>query len=139
MNIFTSLSLFLLVNCLSLFYSVYQVQQPSGVLVEHDMNDLLLYSPDQVGFKSDTVLGSSARTPKNLSNRRLEAVPNQSIPSKLSSENPCSSVNSLCVRAKEHEKLSVAVTCLPSVFSSAAGENLGEQTGNGGGFETSSM
>ncbi|KAK7260733.1 hypothetical protein RIF29_27014 [Crotalaria pallida] len=116
--------------------AVDMVQQPSGVLVEHDINDRLLYSPDQVGL-SDRVLGSSARTPKKLDNKSLEEAPNQSIPLKLSSENPCSSAKSPCVRAKEHERLSVAVTCVQSVSSSAPGENSGDQTRNDGGFENS--
>lgn len=110
-------------------------QQPSGVLVEHDVNDLSLSSPDQVGLKSDRGSGSSAKTPKSL-NRSLEAAPNQSGHLKLSSENPCSRVksNSSCVRAKEHEKLSVAVTRVQ-----ALGDNSGEQTRMDGGFETCSI
>ncbi|KAG5031089.1 hypothetical protein JHK85_015071 [Glycine max] len=55
------------------------VQQPSGILVEHDRNDLLLYSPDQ-----------------------------------------------------EHERLSVAVTCVQSISSSGPGENSGDHIGNDG-------
>nr|KYP59240.1 Myb-related protein 3R-1 [Cajanus cajan] len=110
-------------------------QQPSGVLVEHDVNDLSLSSPDQVGLKSDRGSGSSAKTPKSL-NRSMEAAPNQSGHLKLSSENPCSRVksNSSCVRAKEHEKLSVAVTRVQ-----ALGDNSGEQTRMDGGFETCSI
>ncbi|KAJ1415711.1 SANT/Myb domain [Sesbania bispinosa] len=110
------------------------VQQPSGVLVEHDMNDLSLYSPDQVGFKMDRVLASSTGTPKSLINRSLETAPNQSIPLKPSSENSCSRVNHPCVRAKEHENLSIAVPCVK-----APGENSGDQTRNDGGFETCSI
>ncbi|XP_019457867.1 PREDICTED: myb-related protein 3R-1-like isoform X2 [Lupinus angustifolius] len=104
------------------------VHQPSGVLVEHDINDRLLYSPDQAGFKSDIVLDSSARTPKKLDNNSSEKAPN-----------PCSNVDSPCVRAKEHDRLSVAVTCVQSVCSSAPGENSGDQTRNDGPFETSNI
>lgn len=93
-------------------YFVCQVQQPSGVLVEHDVNDLLMYSPDQV-----KVLSLSARTKKN----------------------PCSRINSPSVWLKEHERLSVAVTCIHSVSSSGPGENSGDHTGNDGGLETCSM
>ncbi|QCE16096.1 transcription factor MYB3R-1 [Vigna unguiculata] len=88
------------------------VQQPSGVLVEHDVNDLLMYSPDQV-----KVLSLSARTKKN----------------------PCSRINSPSVWLKEHERLSVAVTCIHSVSSSGPGENSGDHTGNDGGLETCSI
>ncbi|KAE9599458.1 hypothetical protein Lal_00039549 [Lupinus albus] len=115
------------------------VHQPSGVLVEHDINDRLLYSPDHAGFKSDNVLDSSARTPKKLDNNSLEKAPNRSITLKLSSENPGSSVNFPCVRAKEHDRLSVAVTCVQSVCSSAPGENSGDQTRNDCPFETSNI
>ncbi|KAK7293871.1 hypothetical protein RJT34_16748 [Clitoria ternatea] len=108
------------------------VAQPSGVLVEHDMNDLSLYSPDQVGLKSERVPGSSAKTPKSLNLKSLEAAPNQSAPLKLSSENSCSKVRTPCVRAKEHEKLSIAVA-----RAHAPGENSGDQTRkDGGGFES---
>lgn len=73
------------------------------------MNNLLRYSPDQVGFKSDRDLSLCAR-------------------------------NSPCVRLKEQERLSVAVTtCVQSVCSSAPGENLGDHAGKDGGFETCSM
>ncbi|XP_047148337.1 transcription factor MYB3R-1-like, partial [Vigna umbellata] len=93
------------------------VQQPSGVLVEHDVNDLLMYSPDQVNLKSERVLSLSARTKKN----------------------PCSRINSPSVWLKEHERLSVAVTCIHSVSSSGPGENSGDHTGNDGGLETCSI
>ncbi|XP_027355565.1 transcription factor MYB3R-1 [Abrus precatorius] len=93
------------------------VQQPSGVLVEHDMNDLLLYGTDQINLKSERVLSSSARTQKN----------------------PCSRVNSPTIRVKENERLSIAVTCVQSVSSSGPGENSGDHAGKDGGFETCSI
>nr|XP_027190416.1 transcription factor MYB3R-1 isoform X2 [Cicer arietinum] len=94
------------------------VQQPSGVFVEHDMNDLSMYSPNQMGLKSDIFLTLSARNHKKSVSR----------------------LNSPCVRLKEHERLSVSVTCVQSVCSSSgAGENTGDQTGNDGGFETCSI
>ncbi|RDY08496.1 Transcription factor MYB3R-1, partial [Mucuna pruriens] len=108
-------------------------QQPCEVLVEHDVNDMSLSSPDQVGLKSDRGLGSSAKTPKSL-NRSLEAAPNQSCHLKLSSENPRSKVNSPCVRPKEQETLSIAI---PRV--QAPGDNSGDQTRKDGGFETCSI
>ena len=37
-------------------------QKPSGVLIEHNMNDLLLFSPKQLDSRA---FGSSARTPRN--------------------------------------------------------------------------
>ncbi|KAG2389966.1 Transcription factor [Vigna angularis] len=109
-------------------------QEPSGVLVEHDVNDLTL-SPDQVGLKSNRGLVTSTKTPKSM-NRTLEEVPNQNGHLKLSSKNPCSRINSNspCVRAKEHENLSVAVTRVQ-----APADNSGEQTRKDGGFETCSI
>ncbi|KAL2637704.1 hypothetical protein AAZV13_06G075200 [Glycine max] len=90
------------------------VQQPSGILVEHDRNDLLLYSPDQVNLKSEKKISLSARTKKN----------------------PCSRINSPSAWVKEHERLSVAVTCVQSISSSGPGENSGDHIGNDGGLET---
>ncbi|XP_054795038.1 transcription factor MYB3R-1-like [Prosopis cineraria] len=108
------------------------VQQASGVLSEHDMNDLLLYSPDQIHFGSDSTHSSRAKTPKNLNNRSLEAVPNQNIPPKSFYVNPYTSDCSPSVRAKEHEISSAR----PSHCSSAPGENTGDHTRDDAGFET---
>jgi hypothetical protein len=94
------------------------VQQPSRVLVERDMNDPSLYSPSQIGLKSDIVLSLSARSHKK----------------------PVSRLNSPCVRLKEHERLSVSVTCVQSICSSSGPEeNMGDQTGNDDSFETNCM
>ncbi|XP_054795020.1 transcription factor MYB3R-1-like [Prosopis cineraria] len=103
------------------------VQQPSGVLIEHDMNDLLLYSPNQLCFKPDKSHCSSAKTSKNLNNRSLEAALNNSI-----SSNPCSSDSSPSVLEKNHDVSSFPVTCVPS-------ENLGDHPGNDAGFDTFSI
>ncbi|XP_004498481.1 transcription factor MYB3R-1-like isoform X2 [Cicer arietinum] len=107
--------------------------QSSGVLSEHDMNDLSLYSSDKVGFR-DRVLGSSDGTPRNLNNRSSEIALNQSVPSKLSSEKSCSRISTPCIRAKEHENLTVSVARVK-----APGENSEDQSRNDGGYETCSM
>ncbi|XP_044463925.1 transcription factor MYB3R-1 [Mangifera indica] len=39
-------------------------KQPAGVLVEHNVNDLL-FSPDQTGLKAERSLATAARTPRN--------------------------------------------------------------------------
>lgn len=94
------------------------MQQSSGVLVEHDMNDPSLYSPSQIGLKSDIVLSLSARSHKK----------------------PASRINSPCVRLKEHERLSVSVTCVQSICSSPGpGDNIDDQTGKDGAFERNNM
>ncbi|GAV91103.1 Myb_DNA-binding domain-containing protein [Cephalotus follicularis] len=53
------------------------MQQLSGVLVEHNMNNLLLFSPDQVRSRADRTLGSSSQTPNNLYRRSLGAKSDQ--------------------------------------------------------------
>ncbi|KAK4277017.1 hypothetical protein QN277_015087 [Acacia crassicarpa] len=110
------------------------VQQPSGVLTEHDMNDLLLYSPNQMCFKPDRTHCSSAKTPKNLNNRNLEAALDKSI-----SSNPCSSDGFPSVRVKNHDVSSFPVTCVSSLCSSAPPENIGDHPGNDAGFDAFSI
>lgn len=95
----------------SFFFTFYQVQQSSGVLIERDMNDLLLYSPIQIGVQPDKTHNSSTKTPKNLNSRGSE---NAIIPL-------------------------VPVGCLESVYSSAPGENNGDHTGNDAGCERFNM
>ncbi|CAI8605658.1 unnamed protein product [Vicia faba] len=106
------------------------VQQSSGVLSEHDRNDLSLYSSDEVGVR-DRVLGSSVISPRNMNNRSSEIAPNQSIPSKIPSENQRSRFSSPCVRAKEHENLTVSIA-----RAKAPEENSGDQSKNDGEFGT---
>ncbi|KAF7830132.1 transcription factor MYB3R-1-like [Senna tora] len=110
------------------------VQQSSGVLIEHDMNDMLLYSPNQLGSEPDRISCFSVKTPKNLNSRSLETAPNKSIFS-----NPFSRVSSPCVRVKNHEVPSVPITCLESLCSPAPAENSVNHTGNDAGFETFSI
>lgn len=108
------------------------MQQPSGVLLEHDMNDWSLYSPNKKCSKPDRIHFSSAKAPKNLNHRSLEAAFNKGI-----SSNPCSSDGSRSIRQKNHDASSLSVTCVPSHCSSA--ENLGDHPGNDAGFDVSSM
>ncbi|XP_041019336.1 transcription factor MYB3R-1 isoform X2 [Juglans microcarpa x Juglans regia] len=115
------------------------VQQPSGVLVEHNMNDLLLHSPDQVGSKADRLLGSSARTPRNQQPRSLAAASKQGISSTLSSGNPRAPVKSPAVCGKKHGSHSVVVTCVLSASSSAPLETTGHNVRNDAGVETFSI
>lgn len=115
------------------------MQQASGILVEHNTNDLLLYSPNQIQFKSNRTHSSSARTSKTLNNENSEATLNQCIPSKSLCRNPCASEDSPSIRIKEDEIPSVPVTCVQSQCSSVPGESSGDHTGNNAGFETFSM
>lgn len=98
------------------------------------MNDLLLYSPNQMGFKPDRTHSSSAKTPKTMNHRSLEAAPNKGI-----SSNPRSRDSSPSVGAKSHEIPSVPIICVQSPNSSAPGGNSGDHAGNDTGFETFNM
>ena len=131
---FLSLSL-----SLTNFY-LFLVQQSSGVLVEHDMNNLLLHSPDQVGSKADrALLGSSAGTPIIQQSRSLGAASNQGIPNKSSFGNPCAPVSSPTVCGKKQESHSVGVTCSQSASLSVPLENRSDNAGNDASFETFGM
>ncbi|KAL0311991.1 UNVERIFIED_CONTAM: Transcription factor R-4 [Sesamum radiatum] len=46
----------------------------SGILVEHDMNHLLFFSPDRFGIKGDRSIGLSARALGNQYARKIDAV-----------------------------------------------------------------
>ncbi|KAK4485872.1 hypothetical protein RD792_008523 [Penstemon davidsonii] len=46
----------------------------SGILVEHDMNDQLFFSPDRFGIRSDRAISLSARALGNRYSRRLDAL-----------------------------------------------------------------
>ncbi|XP_042064886.1 transcription factor MYB3R-1-like [Salvia splendens] len=48
--------------------------ESSGILLEHDVNDLLFFSPDRFIMKNDRTVGSSARALAKQSSRRLDAV-----------------------------------------------------------------
>lgn len=116
-----------------------QIQQPSGVLVEHNKNDLLLHSPDQVGSKADRLLSSSSRTPRKQQSRSLAAASERGISNHLSSGNPCAHFRSPTLCGKKNESHSVAVTCTQSVPSSAPLETTGHNVRNDAGVETFSM
>ncbi|XP_022854928.1 transcription factor MYB3R-1-like [Olea europaea var. sylvestris] len=46
----------------------------NGIFVERDMNDLLFFSPDRFGIKSDTAIGLSAKAFGNKLSRRLDSA-----------------------------------------------------------------
>ncbi|KAI3454073.1 hypothetical protein Pfo_010736 [Paulownia fortunei] len=62
----------------------------SGILVEHDMNDMIFFSPDHFGIKTDRAIGLSARALGNQYSRRLDAVSKNGAV--LSSSESCFSV-----------------------------------------------
>ncbi|XP_073022393.1 transcription factor MYB3R-1-like isoform X1 [Primulina eburnea] len=63
----------------------------SGILVEHGMNDMRLFSPDRFVCKSDGSIGPGAISLGNQYPRRLDAVPKHGAIIS-SSETPCLSV-----------------------------------------------
>ncbi|CAK9166111.1 unnamed protein product [Ilex paraguariensis] len=109
------------------------LQQPSGVLVEHNMNDLLFYSPDQFGLKLDKIMPTSARAVQNQNPRRLEA-------GVVSSEAPCLSVvitPSIC--GKKDGSHSAAAISVESASVSATLDNMAESSGNNAGVQNTSI
>lgn len=113
--------------------------QSSRVLTEHDMNDLCLHSPDQVGSKAEGASDSSARTSRNPPSQNLAAASDQGISNNSSSGNPCVPVSSPTVSGKKHKSHSVAVTCVQSTCSSAALEIRGHSSQNDASIQTISM
>lgn len=115
------------------------IKQSSRVLTEHDMNDLCLHSPDQVGSKAEGTSDSSARTSRNPPSQNLAAASDQGISNNSSSGNPCVPVSSPTVSGKKHKSHSVAVTCVQSTCSSAALEIRGHSSQNDASIQTISI
>nr|QCH41147.1 MYB transcription factor 35 [Dimocarpus longan] len=109
-------------------------ETPAGVLVEHNRTDLP-FSPDQVGFKANRAMGSSARTPRNQYSKSLGPMPNQGVASEQSSANPCSPT----VCKKDNESNSGAVTSVQSVPSLAPVGSTVINAGNDTGTESCSI
>lgn len=90
------------------------------MLVEHNLNDLLLFSPERVGLKADRpLLSSSTLTPIN-----------QGLASECFSGNACIIVNSPTPKIKNSESQSI---------SSATLDNLVDNAGNGAAIENYNM
>ncbi|XVE97548.1 hypothetical protein REPUB_Repub03eG0028800 [Reevesia pubescens] len=101
------------------------VQRPSAVLVDHNLNDLLLFSPDHIGLKADrSLLSSSTRTPRNQYHKSFGAISNQGFASECLSGNACIVVSSPTLKIKNSEGHSIAVTTVQNTNSSATLENL---------------
>ncbi|KAA8525293.1 hypothetical protein F0562_007148 [Nyssa sinensis] len=116
---------------------VQTVQQPSEVLVEHNINDMLFFSPDRFGIKSDRAVGPSALGSQH--SKKFEAALNQSTLSESSSGNPCLSVvSSPTVGGKGRSHL-VTVTSVQCAPSSTPLEIMVEKSGNDAGVENLSI
>ncbi|XP_042001390.1 transcription factor MYB3R-1-like [Salvia splendens] len=51
-----------------------KAKELSGILVEHDMNDMLFFSPDRFGTKSDRTNHPSAKALANQYTRRIQSI-----------------------------------------------------------------
>lgn len=81
----------------------------SGVLLEHDVNDLLFFSPDRFVIKNDRAIGLSARALTKQSSRRLDGVSKHGAI--LTSSDTCFSV--LCsprLRSKDGTSLFITTS-----------------------------
>ncbi|XP_065849439.1 transcription factor MYB3R-1 [Euphorbia lathyris] len=116
-----------------------KVQQPSGVLIEDSMNDLLFFSPDQVGFKADRAFAPSSRTPKNLYRIILGSLSEQATASEMTSGNSCMNISSPMNCKKSHESHSVATTSGHSFPTSAPQESTVDNSRNDGSTENNSI
>ncbi|KAF8388975.1 hypothetical protein HHK36_025659 [Tetracentron sinense] len=95
------------------------LQRPPGILVEHNINDLLFFSPDRDGYPTNRALGVGSRTPRNQYSTSLVTTSNQGGLSESSSGNQyISVVVSPTVFEKKHERnlvpLTTSVQCAPS-------------------------
>ncbi|KAJ6354545.1 hypothetical protein OIU77_005202 [Salix suchowensis] len=107
------------------------VQQSSGALCEENTNDLL-FSPDQLGFKTDRAFAPSARTPRNLYRKILGTLSELASGSESPFGNPCM-IFSPTICKKTHENHIIESTSAQSIPSPAPSENMPDNSGNNGG------
>lgn len=110
------------------------MQQPSGVLLEHNVNDLLFVSPNHLKIKPDRALGVTSRTPANQYSRMLQTT-SQCALSESSSGNPSSFLSPPIVSRKKDKSRLVTVVSAQS----APESNPQEITGRSAGVEGLSM
>ncbi|OUZ99973.1 SANT/Myb domain [Macleaya cordata] len=70
--------------------TIEMVQQPSGVLVEHNINDRLFFSPDRNGYPTNRVFSAGAKNTRTQHSRSLETTSSQDV---LIGRSESSSVN----------------------------------------------
>ncbi|KAJ6732450.1 TRANSCRIPTION REPRESSOR MYB5 [Salix purpurea] len=103
----------------------------SGALCEENTNDLL-FSPDQLGFKTDRAFAPSARTPRNLYRKILGTLSELASGSESQFGNPCM-IFSPTICKKNHENHIIESTSAQSIPSPAPSENMPDNSGNNGG------
>lgn len=109
-----------------------QVQQPSGVLLEHDVNDLLFVSPNHLKIKPDRALGITNKTPANQYSRMLQTTSSQCALSESSSGNPSSFLSPPIVSRKKDKSRLVTVVSAQSAQESNPLEITCRSAGNEG-------
>ncbi|PIM98999.1 Transcription factor, Myb superfamily [Handroanthus impetiginosus] len=105
----------------------------SGVLVEHDTNDLVFFSPDRFGNNSDRSIGLSARALGNQYSKRTDAVSKYGA---VSSET--SSFTVLC-SPHLHTKEGTNLVITTSMQSSSPSQKRAESSDKGIAFENNSI
>ncbi|XVF89206.1 hypothetical protein PTKIN_Ptkin19aG0111500 [Pterospermum kingtungense] len=113
------------------------VQRPSAVLVEHNINDILLFSPDQVALKADRPLLASSMllTPRNKYHKSFGAISNQGFASECLSGNACIFVSSPTLKIKNSEGQSFSVTAVQCTNPSATLDTLVDNPGSDAAIE----
>lgn len=120
---------------LSLLFS-FQVPQPPDVLIEHDINDLLLFSPDQTGNQAHKSTGSTDGTPRKQSSQVVAPSLNHGVTLESSSGNSWQPLSSPASEAKRgSHKAAKSSLSLPSGPLEISVDN----TSNDASFENSSM
>ncbi|XP_052209546.1 transcription factor MYB3R-1-like [Diospyros lotus] len=116
------------------------VQQSSIVLFDNNMNDLLLFSPDRVGMKSNITPGPGNRAIRSKCSRRFEATSTECADSELSPGNLCSSiVSSPTVSGKKEKSRLITAISAQSAPSSNTMETMAASSGNDTGVENLSI
>ncbi|KAL0394060.1 UNVERIFIED_CONTAM: Transcription factor R-1 [Sesamum latifolium] len=108
----------------------------SGILVEHDMNHLLFFSPDRFGIKGDRSISLSARALGNQYARKIDAVSEHGA-SLSSAETSCLSV--LCSPRLSAKKDGTNLILSTSLQPLSPSEKKAESSGKGVAFENNSM
>lgn len=114
-------------------------QHLSGILIEHNLNDLLLFSPDQVSSKAFRELLSSTPTPRSQCRRSLVAASNQAVPSESSSGNQCLALNSPTLFTKNSDNHLVVDSSTQFVPSSTSLEIRVDNVASDGAIENLSI
>ncbi|CAI9772351.1 unnamed protein product [Fraxinus pennsylvanica] len=100
------------------------VKELNGILVEHDMNDLLFFSPDRFGIRSDRAIGLSAKALGNKFSKRLDAD-SKHVATLSSPEISCLSVfcsPRMCAK-KDGTKLALTSSLQPSNYLASKDES----------------